>query len=76
MVWSLDHIWVLGQTENFSVPFNIVLQEENGDYTYMEHIKAPVTHGSLLTMEGALQHDWQVRLSNDLSLFRNKKKYN
>ena len=26
----------------------------------MEHVKVPLMHGSLLTMEGALQHDWQV----------------
>lgn len=39
--------------------------EENGDYTYMEHIKAPLTHGSLLTMEGALQHDWQHRVPKE-----------
>lgn len=37
-----------------------IFQEENGDYTYMEHIKIPLTHGSLLLMEGASQTDWQV----------------
>ncbi|XP_013379464.1 alpha-ketoglutarate-dependent dioxygenase alkB homolog 3 [Lingula anatina] len=33
--------------------------EENGDYTYMRHIKIPLAHGSLLIMEGATQEDWQ-----------------
>ena len=35
-------------------------QEENGDYTYMQQIEVPLTHGSLLIMEGATQADWQV----------------
>lgn len=39
--------------------------EENGDYTYMEHLKVPLIHGSLLTMEGALQHDWQHRVPKE-----------
>ncbi|GAB1598897.1 alpha-ketoglutarate-dependent dioxygenase alkB homolog 3-like [Argonauta hians] len=39
--------------------------EENGDYTYMQHVKVPVTNGCLLTMEGALQHDWQHRVPKE-----------
>ncbi|XP_029658423.1 alpha-ketoglutarate-dependent dioxygenase alkB homolog 3 [Octopus sinensis] len=39
--------------------------EENGDYTYMEHVNVPVTNGCLLTMEGALQHDWQHRVPKE-----------
>ena len=38
----------------------LLYQEENGDYTYMQQIEIPVTHGALLIMEGATQADWQV----------------
>lgn len=38
-----------------------VFQEENGDYTYVERVKIPLDHGTLLIMEGATQADWQVR---------------
>lgn len=30
------------------------------DYNYVQHVKVPLTHGSLLIMEGATQDDWQV----------------
>ncbi|XP_073870003.1 alpha-ketoglutarate-dependent dioxygenase alkB homolog 3 isoform X6 [Macaca fascicularis] len=33
--------------------------EENGDYTYVERVKIPLDHGTLLIMEGATQADWQ-----------------
>ena len=39
-----------------------MFQEEHGDFTYMEHIKVPLIHGSLLLMEGASQADWQVNV--------------
>ncbi|MBZ3876228.1 Alpha-ketoglutarate-dependent dioxygenase alkB-like protein 3 [Sciurus carolinensis] len=35
--------------------------EENGDYTFVERVKIPLDHGTLLIMEGATQADWQVR---------------
>jgi alpha-ketoglutarate-dependent dioxygenase alkB family protein 3 len=38
-----------------------MLQESDGDYTYMQHVKIPLSHGSLLIMEGATQVDWQVK---------------
>ncbi|KAK7828966.1 hypothetical protein U0070_002196, partial [Myodes glareolus] len=34
--------------------------EENGDYTYVERVKIPLDHGTLLIMEGATQADWQT----------------
>ncbi|CAJ1055981.1 alpha-ketoglutarate-dependent dioxygenase alkB homolog 3 [Xyrichtys novacula] len=34
--------------------------EENGDYTYVERIRVPLGHGTLLLMSGATQDDWQV----------------
>ncbi|EMP34933.1 Putative protein C11orf96 [Chelonia mydas] len=37
------------------------LQEENGDYTYVERVRIPLPHGTLLMMEGATQEDWQSR---------------
>lgn len=39
--------------------------EENGDYTYMQHIDVPLTNGSLLIMEGATQSDWQHRIPRE-----------
>ncbi|XP_034163167.2 alpha-ketoglutarate-dependent dioxygenase alkB homolog 3 isoform X2 [Pangasianodon hypophthalmus] len=34
--------------------------EENGDYTYTEKVKIPLSHGTLLIMEGCTQDDWQL----------------
>ncbi|XP_071502202.1 alpha-ketoglutarate-dependent dioxygenase alkB homolog 3-like [Diadema antillarum] len=39
--------------------------EENGDYTYMEKLRIPLTHGSLLMMEGASQDDWQHQVPRE-----------
>ncbi|XP_044536925.1 alpha-ketoglutarate-dependent dioxygenase alkB homolog 3 [Gracilinanus agilis] len=39
--------------------------EENGDYTYMEKVKIPLDHGTLLMMEGATQADWQHRVPKE-----------
>lgn len=39
-------------------------QEENGDYTYVERIRVPLGHGTLLLMSGATQDDWQVSSTN------------
>ncbi|XP_038620224.1 alpha-ketoglutarate-dependent dioxygenase alkB homolog 3 [Tachyglossus aculeatus] len=36
--------------------------EENGDFTYVERVKIPLDHGTLLLMEGATQADWQHRV--------------
>ena len=41
-----------------------MFQEEHGDFTYMERIKVPLIHGSLLLMEGASKADWQVNVIN------------
>ena len=41
-------------------------QEENGDYTYVERIRVPLSHGTLLLMEGATQDDWQVGSTNQM----------
>ncbi|CAC5403160.1 ALKBH3 [Mytilus coruscus] len=35
------------------------------DYTYIQHAKIPLTHGSLLIMEGATQADWQHRIPRE-----------
>ncbi|KAM8891714.1 alpha-ketoglutarate-dependent dioxygenase alkB homolog 3 isoform 2-T2 [Spinachia spinachia] len=37
--------------------------EENGDYTYVEQIRVPLSHGTLLVMDGAMQDDWQYIVS-------------
>ncbi|XP_068169150.1 alpha-ketoglutarate-dependent dioxygenase alkB homolog 3 isoform X2 [Antennarius striatus] len=34
--------------------------EDGGDYTYVERIRVPLSHGTLLLMSGATQDDWQV----------------
>ncbi|XP_066893143.1 alpha-ketoglutarate-dependent dioxygenase alkB homolog 3 isoform X3 [Kogia breviceps] len=39
--------------------------EENGDYTYVERVKLPLGHGTLLLMEGATQADWQHRVPKE-----------
>ncbi|XP_072474495.1 alpha-ketoglutarate-dependent dioxygenase alkB homolog 3 isoform X1 [Notamacropus eugenii] len=39
--------------------------EENGDYTYVEKVKIPLDHGTLLMMEGATQADWQHRVPKE-----------
>ncbi|KAF6721523.1 Alpha-ketoglutarate-dependent dioxygenase alkB-like protein 3 [Oryzias melastigma] len=39
--------------------------EEDGDYTYVERIRVPLTHGTLLLMEGATQDDWQHRVAKE-----------
>ncbi|XP_054633689.1 alpha-ketoglutarate-dependent dioxygenase alkB homolog 3 isoform X3 [Dunckerocampus dactyliophorus] len=39
--------------------------EENGDYTYVERIRVPLGHGTLLLMEGATQDDWQHQVAKE-----------
>ncbi|XP_034869602.1 alpha-ketoglutarate-dependent dioxygenase alkB homolog 3 [Mirounga leonina] len=51
---------------NPHVCWNIVVgMEENGDYTYVERVKIPLDHGTLLIMEGATQADWQHRVPKE-----------
>nr|XP_033491575.1 alpha-ketoglutarate-dependent dioxygenase alkB homolog 3 [Epinephelus lanceolatus] len=40
--------------------------EENGDFTYVERIRVPLGHGTLLLMDGATQDDWQVGSTNQM----------
>ncbi|KAF7702018.1 alpha-ketoglutarate-dependent dioxygenase alkB homolog 3 isoform X2 [Silurus meridionalis] len=39
--------------------------EENGDYTYTERLKIPLSHGTLLIMEGCTQDDWQHQVAKE-----------
>ncbi|XP_044048619.1 alpha-ketoglutarate-dependent dioxygenase alkB homolog 3 isoform X2 [Siniperca chuatsi] len=39
--------------------------EENGDYTYVERIRVPLHHGTLLLMAGATQDDWQHQVAKE-----------
>ncbi|XP_041965499.1 alpha-ketoglutarate-dependent dioxygenase alkB homolog 3 isoform X2 [Alosa sapidissima] len=39
--------------------------EENGDYTYVERLRIPLAHGSLLMMEGCTQDDWQHQVAKE-----------
>lgn len=43
------------------------VQEEGGDFTYVERLRVPLTHGTLLIMSGATQDDWQVDPPTDSS---------
>ncbi|MBN3309923.1 ALKB3 dioxygenase, partial [Amia calva] len=39
--------------------------EDNGDYTYVERLRIPLAHGTLLLMEGAVQEDWQHQVPKE-----------
>lgn len=39
--------------------------EDDGDYTYVERLRVPLTHGTLLMMEGATQDDWQHQVAKE-----------
>ncbi|XP_030588183.1 alpha-ketoglutarate-dependent dioxygenase alkB homolog 3 isoform X2 [Archocentrus centrarchus] len=39
--------------------------EEKGDYTYVERIRIPLSHGTLLLMEEATQDDWQHQVAKE-----------
>ncbi|KAK0153385.1 Alpha-ketoglutarate-dependent dioxygenase alkB 3 [Merluccius polli] len=39
--------------------------EANGDYTYVERVRVPLSHGTLLVMEGATQDDWQHQVAKE-----------
>lgn len=39
--------------------------EENGDYTYVPRVRVPLSHGTLLIMEGATQDDWQHQVAKE-----------
>lgn len=54
----------LGDTRVFSLRKKPGL-EEAGDFTYSLHIKVPLSHGSLLIMEGATQDDWQHQVAKE-----------
>uniref|UniRef100_A0A673GBA6 Alpha-ketoglutarate-dependent dioxygenase alkB homolog 3 n=1 Tax=Sinocyclocheilus rhinocerous TaxID=307959 RepID=A0A673GBA6_9TELE len=41
------------------------LPEDKGDYTYVERIRIPLTHGTLLLMEGCTQTDWQHQVAKE-----------
>ena len=39
------------------------------DYEFVQHVRVPLTHGSLLIMEEATQDDWQVKRNTSDWLF-------
>lgn len=39
--------------------------EEVGDYTYVERVRIPLSHGTLLIMEGCTQDDWQHQVAKE-----------
>ncbi|XP_058500429.1 alpha-ketoglutarate-dependent dioxygenase alkB homolog 3 isoform X2 [Solea solea] len=54
----------LGDTRAFSLRKQPP-PEENGDYTYVERIRVPLSHGTLLLMGGATQDDWQHQVAKE-----------
>lgn len=54
----------LGDTRVFSLRKQ-PLPEDKGDYTYVERIRIPLTHGTLLLMEGCMQVDWQHQVAKE-----------
>ncbi|KAK3593874.1 hypothetical protein CHS0354_011479 [Potamilus streckersoni] len=59
-----------GDTRNFEMrkkppPGITDKKEENGDYTFMEHVRIPLSSGSLLIMEGCTQADWQHQIPKE-----------
>ncbi|XP_016516942.1 alpha-ketoglutarate-dependent dioxygenase alkB homolog 3 isoform X2 [Poecilia formosa] len=54
----------LGDTRAFSLRKQ-PSAEDNGDYTYVERIRIPLSHGTLLLMEGATQDDWQHQVAKE-----------
>ncbi|MCI4381886.1 hypothetical protein PGIGA_G00257250 [Pangasianodon gigas] len=54
----------LGDTRVFKLRKNPP-PEENGDYTYTEKVKIPLSHGTLLIMEGCTQDDWQHQVAKE-----------
>lgn len=39
--------------------------EDSGDYTYVERVRIPLSHGTLLLMSGATQDDWQHQVAKE-----------
>ncbi|XP_027857042.1 alpha-ketoglutarate-dependent dioxygenase alkB homolog 3 [Xiphophorus couchianus] len=54
----------LGDTRVFSLRKQ-PSAEDDGDYTYVERIRIPLSHGTLLLMEGATQDDWQHQVAKE-----------
>ncbi|XP_051548900.1 alpha-ketoglutarate-dependent dioxygenase alkB homolog 3-like [Myxocyprinus asiaticus] len=54
----------LGDTRVFSLRKQ-PLPEDKGNYTYVEHLRIPLTHGTLLLMEGCTQADWQHQVAKE-----------
>ncbi|XP_064169948.1 alpha-ketoglutarate-dependent dioxygenase alkB homolog 3 isoform X1 [Anguilla rostrata] len=54
----------LGDTRCFSMRKQ-PRPEESGDYTHVEKLKIPLSHGTLLLMEGATQEDWQHQVAKE-----------
>ncbi|XP_033913063.1 alpha-ketoglutarate-dependent dioxygenase alkB homolog 3-like isoform X1 [Acipenser ruthenus] len=54
----------LGDTRNFEMRKQPAAEEDR-DYTYAERIRVPLSHGTLLLMEGAVQEDWQHQVPKE-----------
>lgn len=54
----------LGDTRVFSLR-KIPPPEEEGDYMYVEQIRVPLSHGTLLLMSGSTQDDWQHQVAKE-----------
>jgi len=56
-----------GETRNFELRRKDQSEIIDGevDYTYSQHVKVPLSNGSLLIMDGACQEDWQHRVPKE-----------
>lgn len=54
----------LGETRVFSLRQKPP-PEENGDFSYVQRLRVPLSHGTLLIMEGATQDDWQHQVAKE-----------
>uniref|UniRef100_W5LZ45 Alpha-ketoglutarate-dependent dioxygenase alkB homolog 3 n=2 Tax=Lepisosteus oculatus TaxID=7918 RepID=W5LZ45_LEPOC len=54
----------LGDTRTFQMRKQPAA-EDRGDHTYVERLRVPLAHGTLLLMEGAVQEDWQHRVPKE-----------
>ncbi len=51
-----------GDTRTFEMRRTLHENAIEDNYEYVQHLKIPLTHGSLLIMEGATQNDWEHRV--------------
>ena len=59
MTCLLRHVYVMVTI----LKFLFIIQKD--DFSFSQHVRVPLSHGSLLLMLGSTQHDWQHRLPKE-----------